>query len=65
MIAPGIRVVRGPDWIWQNQGEHLNSDKNFSIIAFKSDHRKKNMNEHYFENERKNHFRFKIFTIIA
>lgn len=21
MIAPGIRVVRGPDWIWQNQGE--------------------------------------------
>ena len=21
MIAPGIRVVRGPDWIWENQGE--------------------------------------------
>lgn len=21
MIAPGIRVVRGPDWIWQNQGK--------------------------------------------
>lgn len=21
MIAPGIRVCRGPDWIWQNQGE--------------------------------------------
>lgn len=21
MIAPGVRVVRGPDWIWQNQGE--------------------------------------------
>lgn len=23
MIAPGVRVVRGPDWIWQNQGESL------------------------------------------
>jgi hypothetical protein len=23
MIAPGIRVVRGPDWIWQNQGENI------------------------------------------
>ena len=23
MIAPGIRVVRGPDWIWQNQGKIL------------------------------------------
>lgn len=20
MIAPGVRVSRGPDWIWQNQG---------------------------------------------
>jgi hypothetical protein len=22
MISPGIRVVRGPDWIWQNQGKN-------------------------------------------
>lgn len=21
MFQPGIRVVRGPDWIWQNQGK--------------------------------------------
>lgn len=20
MIAPGVRVARGPDWSWQNQG---------------------------------------------
>lgn len=24
MIAPGIRVARGPDWIWQNQGNYTN-----------------------------------------
>lgn len=23
MIAPGIRVVRGPDWIWQIQGKDV------------------------------------------
>ena len=23
-IPPGIRVVRGPNWIWQNQGKHRN-----------------------------------------
>lgn len=21
MLATGVRVVRGPDWIWENQGE--------------------------------------------
>lgn len=21
MFAPGVRVARGPDWIWQNQGK--------------------------------------------
>lgn len=27
MIAPGIRVVRGPDWIWQNQGKRREREK--------------------------------------
>lgn len=22
MIAPGVRVARGPDWMWQNQGNY-------------------------------------------
>lgn len=26
MIAPGVRVARGPDWIWQNQGMYLTLD---------------------------------------
>lgn len=29
MLAPGVRVVRGPDWIWQNQG---NSIIDYSIL---------------------------------
>lgn len=28
MIAPGIRVVRGPDWIWQNQGKKRDENRN-------------------------------------
>jgi hypothetical protein len=28
MIAPGVRVVRGPDWIWQNQGEFEAHEEN-------------------------------------
>lgn len=23
MFAPGVRVVRGPDWNWKNQGNNL------------------------------------------
>ena len=31
MIAPGIRVVRGPDWIWQIQGKDV-------LISFSQQH---------------------------
>lgn len=23
MIAPGVRVARGPDWSWKNQGKYI------------------------------------------
>lgn len=39
MIAPGIRVVRGPDWIWQNQGEstHISSWQGPELLSGRVD----------------------------
>lgn len=31
MFAPGVRVVRGPDWNWKNQGDYFIND--ISIIS--------------------------------
>lgn len=32
-IQPGIRVVRGPNWIWQNQG--MRKFRKYFIETFK------------------------------
>lgn len=29
MLATGIRVVRGPDWVWENQGKSFVVDLYF------------------------------------
>lgn len=35
MIAPGIRVARGPNWIWNDQGiNNINKKKTYSSSAF-------------------------------
>lgn len=25
MLAPGVRIVRGPDWTWGNQGRYTSN----------------------------------------
>lgn len=46
MIAPGIRVVRGPDWIWQNQGELR---AHFSALLLLCSARKRDKRRNKFE----------------
>lgn len=32
MIAPGIRVARGPNWIWNDQGKEWQTPINYDAV---------------------------------
>lgn len=34
MIAPGVRVARGPNWIWNEQGDFFGIDFTFTQLFF-------------------------------